>query len=65
MGEISEAVEEMNFEEEDKFYDALEDTGMPIPDDFSDSEMSEIESEVEAFGTSENMEKILAGGTLN
>ena len=59
IGEISEAVEEMDFDEEDKFYDALEDTGMPLPDEFSDSEMSEIESEVEAFGTSENMEKIL------
>ena len=59
MGEISEAVEGMDFEDEDKFYDALEDTGMPLPDEISDLEMSEIESEVEAFGTSENMEKIL------
>ncbi len=59
MGEISEAVEEMDFEEEDKFYDALEDTGMPLPDEFSDSEMSEIEDEVKAFDFGEKMEKIL------
>ena len=26
MGEINEAVEEMDFDEEDKFYDAIEDT---------------------------------------
>jgi RNA polymerase primary sigma factor len=59
--EINEAVEEMNFDNDslDKFYDALEDNGIPLPDDISNSEMSEIESEVEAFGTSENMERIL------
>ena len=59
--EINEAVEEMDFDNEslDKFYDALEDNGIPFPDDISNSEMNEIESEVEAFGTSENMERIL------
>ena len=59
--EINEAVEEMDFDNDslDKFYDALEDSGIPLPDDISNSEMNEIESEVEAFGTSENMERIL------
>ncbi|MBO5203483.1 MAG: RNA polymerase sigma factor RpoD [Clostridia bacterium] len=59
--ELNEAVEEMNFDNDslDKFYDALEDSGIPLPDDISSSEMSEIESEVEAFSTSDNMERIL------
>ena len=52
--------EEMDFDIEsiDKFYDAIEDGG-PLPEDISSTEMNEIEHEVEAFGTSENMEKIL------
>ncbi len=60
-GELNEAVEEMDFDNDslDKFYDALEDSGIPLPDDISSTEMSEIESEVEAFRTGENMEKIL------
>ena len=59
--EINEAVEEMELDNDslDKFYDELEDSGIPLPDDISNVEMREIESEVEAFGTSENMEKIL------
>ena len=59
--EINEAVEELDFDNDslDKFYDALEDSGIPLPDDISNTEMNEIESEVEAFGTSENMERIL------
>ncbi len=59
--ELNEAVEEMDFDNDslDKFYDALEDSGIPLPDDISSSEMSEIESEVEAFSTSDNMERIL------
>ena len=59
--EINEAIEELDYDNDslDKFYDALEDSGIPLPGDISSSEMSEIESEVEAFGTSENMEKIL------
>ncbi len=59
--EINEAVEELDFDNDslDKFYDALEDSGIPLPDDISTTEMNEIESEVEAFGTSENMERIL------
>ena len=59
--EINEAVEEMELDNEslDKLYDELEDNGIPLPDDISNVEMLEIESEVEAFGTSENMERIL------
>ncbi len=59
-GEINEAVEELDYDNDslDKLYDALEDNEISI-DEISNSEMSEIESEVEAFGTSENMEKIL------
>ena len=58
-GEINEAVEELDFDNDSlyKFYDALEDSGIPLPDDISSSEMSEIESEVEAFRTGETMEK--------
>ncbi len=59
--DLDEVVEEMNFDIDslDKLYDTLEDNGIPLPDDISTTEMDEIESEVEAFGTSENMERIL------
>ena len=59
--EINEAVEELNLDTEslDKFYDALEDSAVPLPEEIMSSEISEIESEVAAFGTSENMEKLL------
>ncbi len=58
--QLSEAVEEMDFDDDslDKLYDAEDDAG-PMPDDILSSDMSEIESEVEGFGTGENMEKIL------
>ena len=42
----------------DKLYASLEDSGIPLPE-LSGSEMSEIESEVEQFGNSENMQRIL------
>ena len=42
----------------DKLYESLEDSGIPLPE-LSGSEMSEIESEVEQFGNSENMQRIL------
>ena len=59
--DIDQAMEGMDFDIDtlDKIYDSLEDNGIVIPDDISSSEISEIESEVEAFGTSENMERIL------
>ena len=59
--DIEEAVEEMDFNIDslDKLYDTLENNGITLPDDLSNSELNEIESEVEAFGNSENMERIL------
>ena len=59
--DIDQAIEGMDFDIEtlDKIYDSLEDNGIPLPGDISSTELSEIESEVEAFGTSENMERIL------
>ena len=54
--DLDRVVEEMDL---DKFYDALEDNGIQLSDEISSSEMSEIESEVEAFSTSDNMERIL------
>ena len=59
--DLEEAVEKMDFDSDmlDKFYDEMEDNGINIQDDISSSELDAIESEVEAFGTSENMERIL------
>ncbi|MBO5883250.1 MAG: RNA polymerase sigma factor RpoD [Clostridia bacterium] len=59
--DITEAAEGMDLDSEtlDKLYDTLEDNGIPLPSDLSAIEMNEIESEVESFGTSENMERIL------
>ncbi len=59
--DLEEAVESMNFDSEmlDKFYDEMEDNGINLQDEISSSELDAIESEVEAFGTSENMERIL------
>ena len=59
--DLEEVVEEMDFDIEslDKLYDTLENNGIVLPGDLSTTELNEIESEVEAFGTSENMERIL------
>lgn len=59
--DLEEAVEKMDFDSDmlDKFYDEMEDNGINLQDDISSSELDAIESEVEAFGTSENMERIL------
>ena len=59
--DLEEAVEEMDFDIEslDKLYDTLENNGITLPGELSNTELNEIESEVEAFGTSENMERIL------
>ena len=60
-GEVEAAVEEMDFDSEslDKLYDSMENSGIGFPGELSNNEINEIESEVEAFGTSENMERIL------
>ena len=59
--DIDEALEELDYDIDsvDKLYEVLEDSGLPLPGDISNSEMSEIEQEVERFGSGENMEKIL------
>lgn len=59
--DLEEVVEEMDFDIEslDKLYDTLENNGITLPGDLSTAELNEIESEVEAFGNSENMERIL------
>lgn len=43
----------------DKVYDALEDGGISLTGEMSNSEMDKIENEVENFGVGENMERIL------
>ncbi len=59
--DLEDAVEGMDFDIDtlDKFYDALEDNGIALPDEISTSELNAIESEVEGFGSGENMERIL------
>ncbi len=54
--DLDRAAEEIDL---DKLYDTLEDNGIELLEDISSTEMSEIESEVEAFSTSDNMERIL------
>ncbi len=58
--DLEEALEEMDYDIDslDKLYASLEDGGIPLPE-MSGSEMSEIENEVEQFGSTENMERIL------
>ncbi len=59
--DIDEVIEELDFDMDrlDKLYETLEDNGIPLPGDISNSEMNEIESEVVSFGAGENMERIL------
>jgi len=59
--DLDEAMESMDFDMDslEKLYEAFEDNGVSLPDDISNSEMSEIESEVERFGGGENMERML------
>ena len=58
--DLDAAMEEMDYDIDslDKLYESLEDGGVPLPE-LSGSEMSEIENEVEQFGNSENMQRIL------
>ena len=58
--DLDEVVEEMDFDIDslDKLYDTLENNGIALPD-LSSSELNEIESEVEGFGSGENMERLL------
>ena len=58
--ELDAAMEEMDYDIDslDKLYESLGDGGVPMPE-LSGSEMTEIENEVEQFGNSENMQRIL------
>ena len=60
--DIDEIMEDVDFDADsmDKLYETLEDNGIAFDgSDISSEEMSAIESEVEAFGAAENMERIL------
>ena len=60
--DLDEIMEDVDFDAEsmDKLYETLEDNGIAFDSsDISNEEMSAIESEVEAFGVAENMERIL------
>ena len=58
--ELDAAMEEMDYDIDslDKLYESLGDGGVPMPE-LSGTEMTEIENEVEQFGNSENMQRIL------
>ena len=62
--DLDEAIEEMDFDLDtlDKLYDSLEENDIPLNDDISSAELSEIESEVEKLSTSDSMEKLLEQG---
>ena len=59
--DIDEAMEELNYDMDgyENLLDKLEDNGIPLPGEVSDSDMDEIENEVARLGKAENMEKIL------
>ena len=61
LSDLDEAMESMGFDMDgmDKLYAAFEDNGVSLPGEISNTEMSEIENEVESFGGGENMERIL------
>ncbi len=60
--DLDDALEEMNFDVDsiDKLYETLEDNGINFDDDdFSKDEMTEIENEVNQFGSGEGIEYLL------
>ena len=59
--DIEVIIEELDFDMEslDKLIETLEDNGIALGSDMSSSDISKIESEVEDFGSGENMERIL------
>ena len=59
--DIDEAMEELNYDMDgyENLLDKLEDNGIPLPGEVSDSDIDEIENEVARFGKAENMERIL------
>ena len=59
--DIDEAMEELNYDMDgyENLLDQLEDNGIPLPGEVTDSDIDEIENEVARFGKAENMERIL------
>ena len=59
--ELDFVIEELDYDMEslDKLYETLEDNGITLNSEISSSDLSKIESEVESFIASDNMEKIL------
>ncbi len=59
--DLDDALEEMNYDVDsiDELYETLEDNGINFEGNFSKAEMNEIESEVEQFGSGENLERLL------
>ena len=59
--DIDEAMEELNYDMDgyENLLDKLEDNGIQLPGEVSESDMEEIENEVAKLGKAENMEKIL------
>ena len=59
--DIEVIIEELDFDMEsiDKLMETLEDNGIALNAEMSSSDISKIESEVEDFGSGENMERIL------
>ncbi|MBQ3064454.1 MAG: RNA polymerase sigma factor RpoD [Clostridia bacterium] len=59
--DIDEAMESVEFDMDslDKLYEAFEESGVSLPDEISDGEISEIEHEVASFGAGESMERML------
>ena len=59
--DIDEAMEELNYDMDgyENLLDKLEDNGIPLPGEVTDSDIDEIENEVARFGKAENMERIL------
>lgn len=62
--DLDEALEEMDYDIDsiDKLYETLGDNGIPLPDDMTNEEITEIENEVEKLSTSDSMEKLLEQG---
>ena len=59
--DLDEMLEECDYDMDkfEKLYETLEDNEIPLPGDISNSEIVEIETEVESFGAGENMERLL------
>ena len=58
VSDLEQAIAEFDYDT-DKLYDTLESNGISLPIDISQSEMTEIENEVEKFSSGESMERIL------